>query len=184
MRTCANALFVLLIASTPLPASSIIKKDLPELSREATAIVRARVANRTAAWDTDRRIIWTRYELVVHETWKGTIRPGRLALHEPGGIVGDVGQTVSGVPSYRVGEELVLFLWRDALGHWRTYGMVQGAFRIATRVDGTPGVRFTRGLHHVTEPVFPRKSRRPRVGVGLPAFAAAVKRLSTTTEGR
>lgn len=162
----------------PLCANSIEKKDLKRLSVEAKAIAEVVVLDRQAAWDQAGKLIWTHYTLQIRATWKGSL-PKTIRLSEPGGIVGAIGQRIAGVPTYEVGEALVIFLTEDALSQWRTVGLIQGAFRIAQRTDGQAGVRFARGLSHVTAAEFQTAGGRPRKGATLEEFRQIVMGLSS-----
>ncbi len=132
MRRSAGIVAGLLALAFPVVgvnATDVIPKDLRELSREAEAIVRARVIETRAAWNADRTLIWTANLVRIEETWKGSVT-GFLSVVEPGGAVGDSGMVVAGAPRYQPGEDVVLFLRRDVLGQWRTHGWHQGRFTV------------------------------------------------------
>jgi hypothetical protein len=43
---------------------------------------------------------------------------------------------VAGTPEYQRGERVLVFLRKDPLGRYRTYGMAQGRFVLRAAVDG------------------------------------------------
>jgi len=108
-----TAPLLLLLASLPLSAAAttLVKMDVPALGRAADVVVRARVEGVSARWSSDRRRILTDVRLRVLERVAGECGD-ELRLVQPGGVVGDVGQKVDGVPGFTAGEEAVLFLER------------------------------------------------------------------------
>lgn len=187
MKAVARPLAVAAVAlfcATPADSTIIIRKDLLDLVRESEAIVLARVVSNTAAWDADRRFIWTWTTLDVVETWKGAAA-GRIALREPGGEVGPTGMRVAGTPKYAVGEEVVVFLRRDAHGALRTHGWTQGRFSVAAD-DAFGGALIARASHpHVLAGRFDEDARRGPLGVDYVAFRSKVRLLVAVvaTEG-
>jgi hypothetical protein len=177
--------FALLIAA-PADCTILIRQDLRDLVRGAEIVVRARVIANQAAWDAERRFIWTWTSLDVVETWKGTAS-GRIAIREPGGEVGSVGMRVAGTPKYAPGEDVVVFLYRDPQGALRTLGWTQGRFALALDVAGSGALVAHASHGHVLEPAvktgerwapfFNAEERRGALGVRYASFKAKTRDL-------
>jgi hypothetical protein len=123
------ALLLVVATVAPLPAAVVERMTLEDLVARSPIIVHARVERTSAAWDDLTGVIWTHTELVLQEGLKG--RPGNLIrVSEPGGVVGEVGQSVEGMPRFIPGEEVVVFLYRTPQGLWRVRGLGQGKFTV------------------------------------------------------
>ncbi len=74
------------------------------------------------------------------ERWLKGPGGDRVVVRERGGIVQDRGMWIDGTPRYAPGERVLLFLERrpDRPDQYRTYGMVQGKFRIISGIGGAP----------------------------------------------
>lgn len=116
-------------------ATTMLAVDVPMLARGADAIVRGSVTRMDSHWTGDHLRIVTDVEIDVGEAMKGQV-PSRVTVVQPGGVVGDIGQTVSGLASFKVGEEVVLFLERRAGDSFLVSGMAQGKFRVERSSDG------------------------------------------------
>ena len=132
-------LLLLLVAGGALHATTALKLDLSTLTDKSSVIVIGKVDSREAKWDAGRTAIWTHHTVSVSETLKGTNEKSREVCIR-GGVVGEIGQHVSGAGSLDVGSEYVLFLWKDDDGRLQLQGMVQGAFAI-TETDGVKHVK-------------------------------------------
>lgn len=138
---------VLLTASLrPCPAGAtvMLHRSADELAAMADAVVvgsaqrdaRGAVTG-TARWASGR--IVTEVPISVHVPITGPWAAGAsLSLRLPGGVVGDVGQTVAGAPVFRPGESYVLFLQRLPDGAWTVLDMSAGMFPL--RADPTRGL--------------------------------------------
>jgi hypothetical protein len=124
-----------LVLSLAAGATTIVRQDVPELSRRADAVLRGTVVRKESRWSGDRRRIFTEVEIRVAETMKGTPRKTVL-VRQPGGVVGKVGQRVDGVASFQQGEEVVVFLARRPDDSFVVQGMAQGKFRVERSSDG------------------------------------------------
>lgn len=84
----------------------------------------------------------------VQEQWKGP-KLSTLRLVQPRGTEGEVSQAVPGLPTFRVGEEIILFVVKEARGQYHVLGGKQGKFSIKTDprsgkqvVEDLTGTRF------------------------------------------
>lgn len=129
------ALFAVLAFSLAilLPAATLQKLTLGDMSQKSSAIVRARVLSSHA--QQHGSIIYTHYRIQVSEWWKGSGAPA-LDVVVPGGLAGGLRQTISGAPQLPSGDELVLFLWTGPSGRTHIIGLSQGLFKVQRDADG------------------------------------------------
>lgn len=125
--------FALWCAALPLVvggvanATTLVRMSVAQMSHAAQAIVRARCLEKSTGWDAGE--IWTFTSFDVQEVWQGSA-PARITVRLLGGRVGNLTSSVSGVPRFRSGEEVVLFLERTARGDFSVVSWEQGTFRI------------------------------------------------------
>ena len=94
-------------ASQPASGTTLMRMSLAQISQAAQAIVRARCIGNSTRWDAGE--IWTFTSFDIEETWSGSA-PAQISVRLLGGRVGNLTSTVSGVPRFSPGEEVVLFL--------------------------------------------------------------------------
>ena len=124
------------LPSTAVRASTAIPLDIEGLLAEADLVIEARVT----ALHQERRDngrVETEYVLRVTRTYWGGERHERL-LRLPGGILPDgSGMLIPGVPSFLLGEELLLALSpADLDGLRMPIGLDQGCYRLRTEPNG------------------------------------------------
>src|SRR4029079_633222 len=95
--------FILLALTLPARATVLIPADLGELSRDALAIARGRVASLDAQWTEDRGTIETIVTLEVESYLKGSLGP-MLRFRVPGGELGRFRSIVVGAPEFAVNQ--------------------------------------------------------------------------------
>ncbi len=142
-----------LLASQVAQATIIVPRSLPEMATESSAVVRAKVVQRQAAWDSDHRRIHTYTELQVLETvHEAKALPATIVVRTMGGEVGDIGMRVAGVARFEVGEEVLLFLRDDPMqaNHFQVIGMSQGKYRIDRSGPSVLAVPSVEGLAFAT----------------------------------
>jgi hypothetical protein len=135
-------------------ATTLKRMSVTDLSRAAHTVVRARCITNSTRWDAGE--IWTFTTLDVEEVWKGSV-PAQITVRLLGGSAGNFTSTVSGVPRFLPGEELILFLERTPAQDFSIVSWMQGTFRI--------GFNGTTGAETVTQdtaafPVFDPASQR------------------------
>ena len=123
---------LLLVGAGTLYATSAIQLDLATLTEKSSLIVVGTVDSKECRWDAGNTGIWTHYDITVSETLKGDHEASREVVIR-GGVVGEVGQHVSGAGRLEEGAEYVLFLWEDDDDRLRLQGMRQGAFKVSER---------------------------------------------------
>ncbi|MBI5511217.1 MAG: hypothetical protein HY903_20850 [Deltaproteobacteria bacterium] len=131
-------LLLVLLAAPVARATRVERASLESLVAGAGLVVLGHPLARTAFWDGGR--ILTRVTLAVDETWAGTPpAAGTLDVVLLGGIVGDLGQTVSG--EARIPDAgLVVAALQQVEGRWRVLGMSQGLFEVRAERPGPPTV--------------------------------------------
>lgn len=148
----AALLALLTLCASPTPASTIRQLNLEDLARRADRIFSGRVLEVRVERDPALRQVVTRTTLAVTRGARGNL-PGRLTIttlggqdagssgpgEEPAGA-GPGGQrrpSISGMPSFRKGEEVVLFLYADSRsGLTSPVGFGQGKFSVVPDKNG------------------------------------------------
>ena len=80
--------------------------------------------------------IWTFTSFQMEETWRG-VAPSQITVRLLGGTMGNITSHVSGVPQFRSGEEVILFLQPTKRGDFSVVSWEQGTFRISRDPAGT-----------------------------------------------
>ncbi len=121
-------------------ATTLERMSVAKMTQVAQLVVRARCVTNSSAWHDGE--IWTFTSFTVEDAWKGAPSGAaqRLTVRLLGGSVGNLSSTVSGVPRFRPGEEVILFLQPTARGDYSIVSWVQGTFRIHR--DGRSGVEI------------------------------------------
>ena len=123
-------------------ATTVQKLSLQELTKKSNSIVMARVEDASASWDAAHKEIYTYITLRVLQGVKGNKAETTITLRQIGGTVDNIASIVPGMPSFRKGEEVVVFLTqKDAAGYPWVMGLQQGKYSIATGKDGVKTVR-------------------------------------------
>lgn len=165
-RLAISLAAVALVAGTaaPLHATMVKRVPLESITREASRVVHATVAEVRSGRD-ESGLPATWITLDVARTLKGrstvrmTIKQYGVAEPLPDGTI----TRVAGLPRYAVGEEIVLFLRGESRrGFTSPVGLGQGAYRVS-RAHGRPSVRSD---------VTPQQAR------DLDEFVATVERLA------
>ncbi len=120
-------------------ATTIMRMTLVQMAQASHDIVRARCLTNHALWENGE--LWTLTTFNVEETWRGSAS-GQIAVRLLGGKTSQLTSIVSGVPHFRPGEEVVLFLQPTAQGDYSVVSWQEGTFRIR-RDAGTGEERVT-----------------------------------------
>jgi hypothetical protein len=118
----------LLVAALAANATTLARLQFTELARESTAVARLRCLGSESRWE--RGEIWTETKFEVLEFEKGVL-PGLVTVRTLGGSVEHLHSRVEGVPAFRPGEDVYLFLWGRTGEAYSVLGWSQGTFRIA-----------------------------------------------------
>jgi hypothetical protein len=120
-------LLSLFTPGTTARATTLMRMSVAQISRTARVIVRARCLGNSVSWDAGE--IWTFTSFDVEEVWRGSAS-ARVVVRLLGGRLGNITSSVSGVPRFRAGEEVVLFLEPTSRGDFSVVSWQQGTFRI------------------------------------------------------
>jgi len=139
-------------------ATTLARLNFNDLAQQSSAVARLRCLGSEFHWD--RGELWTETRFEVLERNKGLL-PGIVTVRTIGGVSGHLHSQVDGVPIFRPGEEVYLFLWERPGEPFRVLGWAQGTFRIARNADS--------GVETVTQdsanaPIFDPRTRTFRHG--------------------
>ncbi|NVJ20388.1 MULTISPECIES: hypothetical protein [Myxococcus] len=130
---------VALLGALPAAATTQLRVDLSQLSRDSDTVIHGVVRRVESRWSGDGRRIVTDVEVEVKEPLKG--QPGNTVLvTQPGGQVGDIGQVVHGLASFKTGEEVVIFLRKRGTQAFRLSGEAQGKYQVQRDAAGKPAM--------------------------------------------
>lgn len=135
MRTLV-AVSLLLALAVDARATIVVPADLGELSRDAIAIVRGRVARIDTRFTEDRGTIETIVTLEVESYLKGAL--GQIVrFRVPGGELGRFRSVVVGAPEFAVDQRVVVFLGAFGPSVPHIVGFNQGVFRVIGAPNGS-----------------------------------------------
>src|ERR1700704_4581761 len=129
-------LLIFMVLGVPALATVLIPADLGELSRDALAIARGRVAALDAQWTGDRGTIETIVTLEVESYLKGSLG-STLRFRVPGGELGRFRSVVVGAPAFAVDQRVVVFLGARGPSVPHLLGMSQGVFHLSRAADNS-----------------------------------------------
>ncbi len=137
MRLGVSVLAVPLVTCSLL-AATLERLSLEEMTARSTAIVRARSVRSSTTFVGSTIYTVTRFQVL--ERFKGP-EAAEVDVFTPGGVVGRTVQHYTGVPQFRTGQELVLFLWTGRSGRTQVIGYSQGVFEVSrASADAEPEV--------------------------------------------
>ncbi|MDP9339259.1 MAG: hypothetical protein M3P45_10365 [Acidobacteriota bacterium] len=155
------------LAAVVANATTLAPLSFDSLAQRSSAVARLRCLSAQSAWDGGE--IWTTTQFEVLEIYKGALG-GIITVRMLGGRARTFYSRVDGVPSFRTGEEVYLFLWGKPSEPYRVLGWSQGTFRIVhdaqSGADKVTQESATTGFDQYT-----RQFRGEGIrGMGLPAF--------------
>jgi hypothetical protein len=115
------------LAASAITATTLARMSVAQMSQTAPVIVRARCLAKSTRWDAGE--IWTFSTFAVEEVWKGSVA-AQITVRLLGGSAGNLTSTVAGIPRFRPGETVVLFLEPTARGDLSVLSWQQGTFRV------------------------------------------------------
>ena len=121
-----------LVLPCTLLAATLAPKSLEQLIDGADLIVRGHVqAVRPGPSGKDGPS--TTVVIAVKEQWKGA-KLSTFKMIQPQGTEGGIAQAVPGLPTFRVGEDVILFVAREGHGRYHVLGGKQGKFSVRSDV--------------------------------------------------
>jgi hypothetical protein len=173
-----------LFGSSGAFCASVLRMNLDRLTDISETVVYGRVVGSRCFWDSASRSIWTETDFLVLDRAKG-LGSRVVRIVEPGGVLGDVGHFFPGVPKFKLGQELVVFLYKAGGNRFRVTGLEQGVYQV--RADSSTGVRITRPVVGQSEQVYEQtgkaaaEARRANaVDLRLDEFLSSVRRRAVT----
>src|SRR5436309_3060330 len=122
-------LVLLASAAGEAGAATVRPMTLEELVRESQCVVYGRSVGSRSFWDSVTSTIWTETEFLVLDAPKGEV--GRtVRITEPGGILGNTGHLIPGVPQFAADREAVVFLYAAPGNRLRVLGLGQGVYNV------------------------------------------------------
>lgn len=132
---------VALLASQAAFATTVQKLSLQDLTKRSDSIVMARVTDAVSAWDAAHKEIYTTFTLQILNAVKGRKGESVVTIRQIGGTVDNIASIVPGMPSFKKGEQVVVFLTqKDAAGYPWVMGLQQGKYTVVEK-DGAKFVR-------------------------------------------
>jgi hypothetical protein len=182
IRIVLSLAAVLVSAAVSGSATTLERMSVAKMTVAAQLVVRAQCVANSAAWDGGE--IWTFTSFAVEESWKGapTGAAQELTVRLLGGSVGNLTSTVSGVPRFRPGEEVILFLQNTARGDYSVVSWVQGTFRI--RQDARSGAEIVVQDTAAYETYDPMTRRFDAGGIRNLSLAALQLRVQTALDAQ
>ncbi len=118
-------------AALEIGGSAIVEKmDLHQLVTAADFILVGSIEEIHSEWNAEGTRIHTDVTLSVRKCLKGAARSSEVTIRFPGGQVGEMVQSSSTAPKFRVGEEVVVFLEYGEEDTLRVVGGFQGKFAV------------------------------------------------------
>jgi hypothetical protein len=174
MRTVTLSLLAALVAAAPpAGALTVLPATFEELVRESVAVVHGRVRDVDGRWTADRRTIESTITLDVYDAFKGT-EQATTTFVVPGGEAGGRRLVMPGAPTFRVGDEVVVFLRGRAPSLPRPVGLSLGVYRVAHPVSGGALV-MPSPVHEAATPTRVVRGTPARQVRPLADFGAAVR---------
>jgi len=130
-----------LAAAGAARATVVVPADLTELARVAHVIVHGRVVSVQPQWADGRRGVETIVRLQASDYLKGDFG-NEILIRVPGGELGRYRSVLPGAPTFREGDEVVLFLGASPPSLPYVLGLSQGVFRLV-RDPATGGTVVT-----------------------------------------
>lgn len=123
-------------------ATTVQRFTLRDLAKKSDSIVLARVLDQSSRRDETNKEIYTYITLRVLESVKGAKGETSITIRQLGGSVDNLISVVPGMPSFKSGEETVLFLSaKDGAGYPWVMGLQQGKYSVLTGENGLKSVR-------------------------------------------
>ncbi len=111
-------------------ATTVIRMDLPALVQESDSVVQGQIERVDARWDDQTKLIFSYISVRVYEPFKGG-PASTVLIRQIGGKVGPINLSVLGMPTFQIGEQVILFLKRNPELTYHVVGLSQGKYEIA-----------------------------------------------------
>src|SRR5579883_1831307 len=123
-------LIFLTLYSPAVHATQVLRLSLADLTHRADAIVVGHVVSQSVHWNDTGQRIYTDTVVAVDQDLRDRLLPtSTVVVRQAGGMVGNVGMVIAGVPKFASGETVLLFL-RRAGQFYGVVGLAQGKMKI------------------------------------------------------
>jgi hypothetical protein len=127
-RTLSILVLALAMAiATPLLATTVTKMELPELVGTSDSIVQGRVESVDARYE--NKMVYTYISVRVDDPLKGDRRRA-VVVRQLGGRIGAMNMWVAGMPKFKAGDQVIVFLRDRKNGTFDVIGLNQGKYDI------------------------------------------------------
>lgn len=132
IRIWAGLALVFCLASLRSFATTVTAPDFDSLVSQADYVVRAVVKSVNSEWRVDgaNHSIITKVEVTVLEVIKGN-PPAPLVLEMLGGRIGETAMVVDGAPTFKVGDEDILFIHGNGQQFSPLVGLMYGRYPVS-----------------------------------------------------
>jgi len=146
----ASALFVVVVAfCIPANATTVIHRSIPEMTGVSELVISGVVTQVRQNQPSASGLPSTKVTIAVDKVFKGFASAPTITISIPGGVRDGRIMRIPGMPSFDVGQEVVVFLERAAYG-WIPSGLSNGKFQGVTDDRGRRlAWRDTASLHRI-----------------------------------
>ena len=127
IRKLRLLILVVVALAVPAFATTVRKMELPELVSASDSIVQGRVESVESRWENNQAFTYT--SVNVDDPLKGGRRRAVL-IRQIGGKIGNLNVTVSGMPQFKRGDQVIVFLKNRVDGTFDVVGLNQGKYEI------------------------------------------------------
>lgn len=131
-------LMTLVLAGTAF-ATTVEKLNLAQLVERSSVILEGRVEAVYSRWEPSHRVIYTYTSVRVDEAFKADRARRTVLVKTLGGNVNGISYSVSGMPQFRTGDHVILFLREGRDTTFEVVGLHQGRFQV---IEGPGDTRF------------------------------------------
>lgn len=162
--TTAGVLFLLLVLITGSSAAiSVRPLNLEEMVFSADRIFLGRVVGSSSGYDSRISADVTIYTLVILEGIKGVLNGDSFQIRQVGRLDGGPSPVI-GLPVYKKGEEVILFLHGNSrFGLTSPVGLSQGVFHTVLSRDGSKGYLNAVGNRNLRLESYTKFRSAPRI---------------------
>ncbi len=178
-----NLMMAAMLSVGTLGATSLVEMSFDEQVEESAEIFRGKVTEKAAEWRESNRglVIYTKVTFDVLDQYKGTAEAS-VTLEFLGGTIGDESMVVEGIPEFRVGEELVLFVSGDQNRACPVIGWSRGKFEVARDAGGGGVVELSAESQVAASIARTRRIMRPDDRMALGEFEQMLRQRVATLE--
>jgi hypothetical protein len=127
--TVVSSLCVMMALPQALRSTTLLKMSNADLAIDADAIVQGEVTSTWSELGENGRYIYTYGTVAVDQVIKGA-QEKEYIVKTPGGRIGEAAMEAPSAPTFKVGDEVILFLLDDPSFESNVLGWEQGLFNI------------------------------------------------------